>query len=127
MPIVDAPFLIDLQHGRDAAFAATERLAERAEPNLLPMQAALEFVAGVEDVPAALRDLEETYDLVPFGDRELMRAAELPRHWLAEGSLPGWADIQVAAVAMLESTVVVTANADHFRALGCPAWNYRKE
>ncbi|MGQ0535361.1 MAG: type II toxin-antitoxin system VapC family toxin [Methanobacteriota archaeon] len=127
MPVVDATFLVDLERGLPAATAVLERLASGPDRLVVPAQAAAEFATGQEDAVAALADLESMFEIVPFGRPELCECARLAREALGRGSSPGWADLQVAATAVLESMPVLTADAPAFRALGCAVWDYRND
>lgn len=126
MPVLDASFLIDVERRRPPALQAYERLLEAGERLLVPAQVATEFLAGLEDEVAGLHQLEAAFAVVPFGRTQLLEAARLARFARQRGEFPGWADAQVAALAVLEQTFVVSTNALHFAALGVPCWDYRQ-
>lgn len=127
MPVVDASFLIDVERRRKRALAVYERLLERGEPLLVPAQVATEYLAGLDDEVAGLHQLEAAFAVVPFGRIQLLEAARLARAAQRRGAFPGWADAQVAALAVLEHTFVVSADRAHFEALGVPCWDHRTQ
>lgn len=127
MPVLDTSFLIDLERKREAARAAFERLLADGAPLLVPAQVAAEYLAGLEDGLAGLHHLEASFAVVPFGRMQLLEAARLARAASDRQAFPGWADAQVAALAALEQTYVVSADRAHFEALGVPCWDYRAE
>ena len=94
------------------------------EPLILPYQAAAEYLAGVDDAVAGLHGLVSSFALSRPSEAHILEAARLA------GSLrrrPPWGDIHIAAVALLESTYVLTANPKDFAALGCRVWDYRNQ
>lgn len=125
MPVLDTSFLIDLERRREHALAALERMLRDGEPLLVPAQVAVEYLAGLEDPLAGLYGLEASFAVVPFGRAQLLEAARLARGAMRRGAFPGWGDAQVAALAALERTYVVGADAAHFEALGVPCWDTR--
>lgn len=127
MPVLDATFLIDVEHRRTDAVRALRRLLSNDEALLVPAQTAAEFAAGREDEVAALADVEGSFAIVAFGPRHILEAARLARAAYRRGRFPGWPDIHVAAVAALEGTFVVTADAKNFRPMGCAVWDYRRD
>lgn len=127
MPVLDASFLIDVERRHERALAAYERLLAGGEPLLVPAQVATEYLAGLEDEVAGLHQLEAAFAVVPFGRIQLLEAARLARLAHRRGGFPGWADAQVAALAVLENTFVVSADRAHFEALGVPCWDPRRE
>lgn len=122
MAVLDTSFLIDLDESVAEALAALKILAQ-AEI-LLPFQTASEYLAGVEDPYAALQALEASYTLLRPDSLHLLECARIA-HGLRRR--PPWGDIHIAAVAQLEGTYVVTADAKGFRALGCAVWDYRND
>jgi predicted nucleic acid-binding protein len=127
MAILDTTFLVDLQHGEDAAQAALHALADGPERLVVPAQAAIEYLAGMKDPVAGLTDIERSFELVPLVRENILEAARLGRQGLQEGSFQGWADTQIVATAQLMGAEVVTADPDDFRAYGCETWDYRNE
>ena len=127
MAILDTTFLVDLQHGEDAAQAALQVLADGPERLVVPAQAAIEYLAGMKDPVAGLTDIERSFELVPLVRENILEAARLGRQGLQEGSFQGGADTQIAARAQLMGAEVVTADPDDFRAYGCETWDYRHE
>lgn len=127
MPVLDASFLIDLERRRPRAVAAFERLVAAGEPLLVPAQVAAEYLAGLKDEVAGLHQLESAFAVVPFGRIQLLEAARLARAAHRRGAFPGWGDVQVAALAAIEGTYVVSADRAHFAALGVPCWDPRTQ
>lgn len=127
MAILDASFLIDLEQGRDPAVAALDQMFEEETPVRVPAQAAAEYVAGFEDPVANLHDIERSYHVVDYGREQILETARLAEEAFSEGVFPGWADIQVAAQAVLSGEPVVTADPGHFEGLDCRVWAYRDD
>lgn len=127
MAVLDTTFLIDLQRGLDAAHAALHVLAEGPERLLVPAQAAVEYLAGMEDPIAGLNDLQTSFEIVPFGRDHVLEAARVGRAALTKGEFPGWADTQIGATAVLTGSELVTADPENFRSLDCEVWDYRNE
>lgn len=127
MPVLDTSFLVDLEKRRPAALEAYEAMLAEGDPLLVPAEVALEFATGLQDEVAALHHIEGAFVLVPFGRVQILEAAKLARATLRAGRFPGWADVQVASLAVLESTYVVSSNKRHFEALGVPCWDPRAE
>lgn len=127
MPVLDTSFLIDVERRRKPAIAALEKLVESGESLLVPAPAAAEYLAGLKDEVAGLHQLEVAFAVVPFGRTQLLEVARLARRAFGEGTFPGWVDVQVAALAVLENTYVVTADPAHFEQLGVPCWDHRRE
>lgn len=125
MPVLDTTFLIDLERRRSPAVQALELLAASGERLLVPAQVAAEFLMGLEDEVAGLHQLESSFAVVPFGRTQLLEAARLARAAIRRGAFPGWADAQVAALAVLEQTFVVSADRAHFEVFGVPCWDPR--
>lgn len=126
MPVLDTSFLIDLERGDPDAEAVLERLAADAEPLIVPAQVAIEYLSGIEDRTVGLHMIDSSFLLSEVTREQVLEAARIAREAIGRGEFPGWADVQVAAVAILEATPVVTANPRHFRALGCEATEYRR-
>jgi predicted nucleic acid-binding protein len=127
MPVLDASFLIDLERKHPGALAAFDRLLAEGAPLLVPAQVATEYLAGLADEVAGLHQLEAAFAIVPFGRMQVLEAARLARAASKAGAFPGWADAQVAALAVLEDTFVVSADRAHFAALGVPCWDHRRD
>lgn len=128
LPVLDTTFLIDLQREPRRTGPILERLVDEGDVLLVPLQVAVEYCAGCKEPARAFHDLGLAYTLVAFDEEHARRAAELAQRALLAGTLPGWADVQVAAVALLHGTYVVTRNARHFRdGLGVRVWDYRAE
>lgn len=127
MPVLDASFLIDVERRRERALEAHERLLRDGEPLLVPAHVATEYLAGLDDEVAGLHQLGAAFAVVPFGRIQLLEAARLARAAQRRGAFPGWAHAQVAALAVLEPTFVVSANRAHFEAFGVPCWDHRTQ
>lgn len=127
MPILDTTFLIDLDRGLDEARTALAWAVDRGEDLVVPAQTATEYISGFDDPVANLSDLERSFRVVPYGRDHIVETARLVRLAYEKGAFPGWADAQIASVAWLEGEPVLTANQDHFRALGCRVWDYRND
>lgn len=127
MPVLDASFLIDLERRLPVAQDALRRLVASRETLHVPAQAAIEFLHGQEDQVRALHRLEEAFRLVETNRATIMETAFLTRQARRNGFPPQWEDAQIAAVASLEQTFVVTANPRHFEQLAVPCWDYRNE
>ena len=127
LAVLDTSFLIDVERRRRPAVAVLERLVASGEPLLVPAQVATEYLVGIEDEIAGLHQIESAFVLVPFGRTQLLEATRLARGAFARGSFAGWADAQVAALAALEQTFVVSADKSHFQAFGVPCWDHRNE
>jgi predicted nucleic acid-binding protein len=127
VPVLDTTFLIDLKRGLPAALAALEHLERGGEPLVVPMQAAIEYAAGITAPPEAFAELSEAFDLSAMNEAAALVAAELAQRALDLGNFPGWADIQIAADAHRRETYLVTADARGFRTLGVRVWAYRQE
>lgn len=127
MPVLDTTFLIDLQREPKRMAPVLERLAAEEETLLVPLQVAVEYCAGVKEPAKAFHDLRLAFTLVPFDDEVAREAMDLAQRALLARRLPGWADIQIAATALVHGTYVVTRNARDFRdALGVGVWSYRE-
>ena len=127
MPVLDTSFLIDVQHQAPTAQDALRHLRENGDALLVPAQAAIEFLHGFEDQVRALHRLEESFRLVELDRETILETAFLSRQARRNGFPPQWEDAQIAAVASLEQTYVVTANPRHFEQLSVPCWDYRME
>lgn len=127
MPVLDTSFLIDVERRRPLALAAYERLLAGDGRLLVPAQVATEYLVGLADEVAGLHQLESAFAIVPFGRVQVLEAARLAREAQRRGAFPGWADAQVAALAVLEHTYVVSADREHFEALGVPCWDHRRD
>lgn len=127
MPVLDTNVLIGLAHGHPAATVAIRR-ALADGPLLVPAQAALEFLAGVQEPVESLRALRRSFVLVHSDDDQVLEGATLRARVRGKAAeRPRWADIRIAAVARLEGTYVVTTNKRHFTQLGVPAWHFTDE
>jgi predicted nucleic acid-binding protein len=127
MAVLDTSFLIDVERRKTRALAAYDRLVDDAVPLLVPAQVAAEYLAGLQDDVAGLHQLEASFAVIPFGRVQLLEAARIARAAFAHGTFAGWADAQVAALAVLEQTFVVSADRAHFEQFGVPCWDYRRE
>lgn len=127
MVVLDASFLIDLDRGLEAATAAMEAMVDSGDPMRVPAQAAAEYLAGFDDPVANLRDLEQSYVVVGYDRTHILETARTARESIAAGTFPGWTDAQVAATAVLSGEPIATGDPDHFRALGCVVWDYRRD
>lgn len=127
MAVLDTTFLVDLQHGEDAAQAALHVLADQPERHLVPAQAAVEYLTGMDDTVAGLNDIQRSFELAPFVSEHVLEAARIAEDTLNEGDFPGWADLQVGATAVLTGSELVTADPEAFVPFGCEVWDYRNE
>ena len=127
MPVLDSGLLIQLEQGKAPARKALERLLAEGNPLSLPVQAATEYLAGVEDKVAELASLHTAFFVVHSSDAQALETARLVDQTVRRGIKPRWTDAAIAAVAVLEGTYVVTTNKRHFTQLGVPAWNYETE
>lgn len=125
MPVLDTSLLIDLQRGEPAAEAALRSLAAERVSLFVPAQVALEYLSGLEEEIVGLHMLQSSYDVVAFAGEHVLEGARLARDARLRGVFPGWPDVQIAALARLEDTYVVTSNPRHFAALGCAVWDPR--
>lgn len=128
MPVLDTNLLIRASQGEPVAADVIRSLAARGEALLVPAMAAIEFLAGEENVTPTYHWLKEGFVVVHTTDDQVRRAAELyaAAHRQGRGR-PGWGDSMIAAVASLEGTYVVTTNKRHFTQFGVPAWHYDLE
>ncbi len=127
MVVLDASFLIDLEHGHDGALAAFHAMVEDQMPMRIPAQAAAEYIAGFEDPVANLNDLEQTYEVVAQDRARILETARLARASISTGDFPGWTDVQIAASAVLGNEPIATADSGDFTPFGCDVWDYRNE
>lgn len=70
---------------------------------------------------------ERSFELAPFGSEHILEAAQLADGAFEQGAFPGWADIQIAATAVLTGSEIVRADPDGFEAVSCEVWDYRGE
>ena len=128
MPVLDTTVLIDMRRRPAKMEPLLRRVADMPEDAIVPMQVALEFAAGEKDPEAAITTLEEDFLLKPFDDAIARRAASIAAAAIRKGKLPGWGDVQIAATALHEGTVVMTRNPRHLSdALGARVWDYSRE
>ena len=127
MPVLDTSFLIDVERRRDNAINAYEKLIHGGQPLLIPAQVATEYLTGLDDEIAGLHQLELAFAVVPFGRIQVLEAARLAKLAHRGGEFPGWGDAQVAALAAIEQTYVVSADTKHYEAFGVPCWDYRTQ
>lgn len=127
MAILDTSFLIDLERNQRAAKEALEWLLAQEEPLLVPAQVAIEYLSGIEDPVQGLHKLNGSFVVVGVGQEQILEASRLGRGALERGHRPGWGDLQVAALARLEGSRVVTADPGPFERLGCAVWNHRTQ
>lgn len=118
MPVLDATFLIDLDRDPERHRVFLRELAEGSEELVVPVQAAIEFTAGLKDPAEGLRKVLTRFTLAPADEAVALEAARLAKASFMEGSFPGWPDIQVAATARRLGMSVVTSNRAHFEPLG---------
>lgn len=127
MAVLDTSFLIDLAKQEEIADQTLKHLQYRGERLIVPVQVALEYLTGLDDPIEGMRDIESSFQLIPFGKNQALRAARAAREAFAAGAFPGWPDVLIATTALLEQETIITADAGHFRALGCRVWDYRNE
>ncbi len=125
MAVLDTSFLIDLERNLETATSALDWLLGHEEPLLVPAQVAIEYLAGIDDPEAALHRINTSFVLVGVDQEQVLVAGRAARRALQAGLRPGWADLQVAALALLEAAVIVTADPGGFERLGCNVWEYR--
>lgn len=127
MAVLDTSLLIDLERGQSSARKALDWLLARDEPLLVPAQVAIEYLAGVDDPVQGLHRLNSSFAVVGVGQEQILEASRVGRRALVEGHRPGWGDLQIAALALLEGSLIVTADPASFRKLRCQVWDYRVE
>lgn len=125
MPVIDASFLLDLEHGRPDAHRTLKEYPD--DEWIVPYQAALEYMVGVEDSIPALRALESGYRIVHSTHEILLEASRLFIVCERQDRRPSWADLHVAAVAAHYQMSVVTADARAFGSMGIQTRLYREE
>lgn len=128
MPVLDTSVLVRVSHGDEPGIAALARLRQDGLQLVVPAMAAIEFLAGVEDGPAALHRLKDSFEVAHTTDTLLLQAAATMQAFFEErrGALP-WGDAVIGAEALLRDTYVVSTNARDFERLGVPVWNYERE
>ncbi len=125
MPVIDASFLLDLEHGRPDAHRTLKAYPE--EEWIVPYQAALEYLVGVDDTIPAMRALESGYRIVHSNREILLEAARLFIVSERKGRRPSWSDLHIAAVAALLQMPIVTADARAFGSMEIQTHLYRDE
>ena len=125
MPVIDASFLLDLEHGRPDAHRTLKEYSD--EEWIVPYQNALEYLLGVDDVLSALRALDRGYRVVHSTGEILLEAARLFVVAERKGRRPSWADLHIAAVAALHQMVIVTADERAFGSMGIATHVYRDD
>ncbi len=123
MPVLDASFLIDLEHNVKSAHAALRRLGSKEL--VVPGQAALELMSGRNEPIGILQALRRGYRVLLARDETLIAAARIRAALVGKGKRPTWGDIYIAAETQVQGTYVVTADARDFEAMGCSVWDYR--
>lgn len=124
MPVLDTNFLIRLKNRDPAALAAFERLQN--DDLVVPAMAAAEYLYGVQDAVSELVGLHRAFRVAHTSDAWLLEAYRLASAGGRSGR-PRWADLFIAAHALLEGTYVVSTNKRDFKELGIACWNYEKE
>lgn len=118
MPVLDATYFIDQVRSPRLAGPAVHAVrayaAARAEPLLVPLHVVVEVAAGAADPAEAWTRIEAGHEVVPLDRAAGFEASRLARDAIARGQLPGWHDVETAAVASLRGMVVVTRNPEHF-------------
>lgn len=127
MAVLDSSFLIDLSHQHEKAVKALRTMTDQGHRLIVPALAALEYLTGLDDPVEGMRDIERGFQLVPYDKTHILRGSKLARDAYSKGRFPGWSDTCIATTALLEQEPVITADPDHFRALGCRVWDYRNE
>jgi predicted nucleic acid-binding protein len=125
MPVLDTNFLILLARGDPKAKAAARRLT--GLDLIVPAQAAMEYLCGIEDPVAELQGLRESFRLIHTTDEVVLEAVRLRMARRPGPTKPNWGDLHIAAVAALGGTYVVTTNKRHFTQLDVPAWHFVDE
>ncbi len=125
-PVLDTSFLIDLDRRIPSALALMDTLRESGQPLRVPAQAAIEYLTGLDASLPGLGKLTPSFDVVPVTDTHIVQASEAARRMRRAGMMAAWADIQVAALALLDDDVVVTADPKPFRRMGCKILEYRE-
>ena len=126
MPILDASFLIDLEKGVPRAVEILQRMADADEDLLVPAQAAIELLAGRSDALAEMHAVTRAFTLLDLDHDTAIAAAEIARSAFEAGAFPGWADVQIAAAARLQSTWILTADGKDFARMRVDHWDYRR-
>jgi predicted nucleic acid-binding protein len=128
VPVLDAAFLIDVRRSKHGAREALERMASEPEAIIVPMQAAIEYAMGLQDLAQGFRELAESFEVVEVDEPIAREAARIAQDAIRAGKFPGWGDIQVAATARHRGMWIASTNVRHLRdALGARVWDYRKE
>lgn len=125
MPVLDANFLIRLDHDDPKARAALERIQE--EILAVPYQAAFEYAAGTADPAASLVAVAASFVLEQPTPEHIRRAAAVVAQARRDGRRADRADAWIGASALLRGDYVVTSNKRDFTGLGVPAWNFMRE
>lgn len=127
MPVIDTNLLIRIDHGDPAAKSALVSLA--SEDLVVPAQVAAEYLVRAAEPPSDFERLRRAFRIVHTTDAHVQAAALLAARVFGDGkgARVRWADIHIAAAAILEETYVVTTNKRDFARLGVPAWNYVEE
>jgi predicted nucleic acid-binding protein len=125
MPVLDTNFLILLAHGDPAAKGAATKLA--GLDLIVPAQAAIEYLCGIEDTVGELQGLRDSFRLQHTSDEIVLEAVRLRTARRPGAAKPNRGDLHIAAVAALAGTYVVTTNKRHFTQLGVPAWHFVNE
>ncbi len=125
MPILDANLLIRANAGEEHATQTLRRLA--GLPLIVPAQAALEFLVGVDDIDRALHDLQRAFEVQLPSLVDMRIAAQLGRAGRAQNVRVQSGDAWIAAHAKARADYVVSTNKRHFARLGVACWNYEKE
>lgn len=126
MAILDTSFLIDLQNQEEYAIATLERLKTDGDRLHVAAQAAIEYLAGLQDPMAGMRKLEESFHLVLVDRETIIEAARISRDARGRGKTAPWTDVQIAATALLGDDTVVTSDEAVFESLGCRVINHRR-
>ena len=126
MPILDASFMIDVQRDVPGAVAILNAMVDADEELLVPAQVAIEFMAGVPDATHAWKRITAAFSILDLDREQMIAAAELGRTTRAEGTFAGWADVQIAAAARMQSTWVLTADGTDFARMRVDHWDYRR-
>ena len=126
MPVIDTHLLIGVERGDEKAILAF-KAAAAAGTLIIPAVAALEYLDGVAQSAAELRAMHESMEVRHTTDDLLTVASQLRADARKKGVKARWADILIAAEAVLAQTYVVSTNKRHFTQLGVPAWNYETE
>lgn len=125
MPVLDSNFLIRLDVEDKDAVRALDQVAK--DVLIVPAQAALEFLAGVDDPERAMQVLEGAFVVEMPIKAVTVEAAILARLGRERSFRVQSGDAWIAAHAMVRGDFVISSNKRHFKRLDVPCWDFGKE